>query len=112
RRVAFLMFFATFVNARDLMGDVGSPELMVNGEFEEWQRSRVPLYVLANTIAGTLRPTDAAKLRAAFDSSHPVPLTPEQVAQLSAPAAAAYHILAGDQPDEVQRNLDAFSPPM
>jgi hypothetical protein len=34
------------------------------------------------------------------------------VAQLSPPAAAAYHILAGDQRDQVQRNLGALSPAM
>jgi len=112
QHVAFLMFFGCFFNARDLLADVGRRALIVNGQVEAWRPSGVPLYVLANTIAGTLSPREGALLRAAFDSVHPVPLSPKQVAQLSAPAAAAYHILAGDQPDSVQRNLDAFSPPM
>jgi hypothetical protein len=79
---------------------------------ESWQPNQVPVGVLANTIAGTLPPSEGGKLKAAFDFNHPMPLTPEQVAQLSSPAAAAYHILAGDEPEQVRHNLDAFSPKM
>jgi dienelactone hydrolase len=113
QHVGFLMFFGSFFNAREMLADVGRRALIVNGQLEAWHPSRVPLYVLANTIAGTLPPNDSEKLKAAFDSSHPTaPLTPAQVAALSPPAAAAYHILAGDQPDLVERNLAAFSPAM
>ena len=68
--------------------------------------------MLANTIAGTLSASEGEKLMAAFDTSHPTPLTSAQVAQLSPPAAAAYRLLAGDQRDQAQRNLDPLSPAM
>lgn len=111
-QVAFLTFFGGFYNARDLLADIGRRALIANGHPEAWQPDRVPLSVLANTIAGTLSTDEGRKLRAAFAITHPTPLTAGQVAQLSPPAAAAYHILAGNQRDQVQRNLDTLSPAM
>src|SRR5690349_2593608 len=103
--VAFLMSFGGFYNVRDLMADVGRRALIVNGHLEKWVPNDVPLHVLANTIGGTLPQSDGSKRTAAFGNNHPTPLTPDQVAHLSSPAAAAYHILAGDQPGQVERNL-------
>jgi hypothetical protein len=111
-QVAFLTFFGGFYNARDLMADVGRRAQIVNGKSQVWQPDPVPLSVLANTIAGTLSSSEGGELMTAFDFNHPTPLPPDQVAQLSPPAAAAYHILAGDQRDQVQSNLDALSPQM
>jgi hypothetical protein len=111
-QVAFLTFFGGFFNGDDLLGDIGRRALIVNGQREAWQPNQVPLHVLANTIAGTLSANEGGELMAAFDTNHPTPLTGAQVAQLSPPAAAAYHLLAGDQRDQVERNLDALSPAM
>lgn len=111
-QIAFLMFFGGFYDVRDLMADVGRRALVVNGHSEAWEPNDVPLHVLANTIAGTLPQSEGNRLKAAFSNNRPMPLTPDQLSQLSPPAAAAYHILAGDQPDHVQRNLDALSPRM
>jgi hypothetical protein len=111
-QVAFLTSFGGFFDGRDLLADVGRRALIVNGQLEAWQPNQVPLHVLANTIAGTLSTNEGRELMAAFDTSHPMPLTSAEVAQLSPPAAAAYHLLAGDQRDQVQRNLDALSPAM
>ncbi|HEX6796923.1 MAG TPA: hypothetical protein VF116_04310 [Ktedonobacterales bacterium] len=111
-QVAFLTFFGGFFNGRDLLADIGRRALIVNGQREAWQPNQVPLYVLASTIAGTLPESEGRELMAAFDRDHPTPLTSAQVAQLSPPAAAVYHLLAGDQRDQVERNLDALSPAM
>lgn len=111
-QVAFLTFFGGFFNGRDLLADIGRRALIVHGQREAWQPNQVPLHVLANTIAGTLSASEGRDLMAAFDTSHPTPLTSAQVAQLSPSAAAAYHLLAGDQRDQVQRNLDTLSPAM
>jgi hypothetical protein len=112
RSVSFLTFFGGFYNARDLLADVGRRALLVDGKGQPWQPDPLPLSVLANTIAGTLSAKEGDAIRAAFDLHHPIPLTADQVAQLSSPAAAAYHLLAGDQRDQVQNNLDALSPQM
>lgn len=111
-QVAFLTFFGGFFNGDDLLADIGRRALIVNGRLEAWQPNQVPLHVLANSIAETLSANEGAELRAAFDTNHPTPLTSAQLAQLSPPATAAYHLLAGDQRDQVQRNLDALSPAM
>lgn len=111
-QVAFITSFGGLFNARDLLADIGRRALIVNGQLEAWQPNQVPLHVLANTIAGTLSPSEGRELMAAFDTNHPTPLTSSQVAHLSPPAAAAFHILAGDQRDQVERNLDALSPAM
>jgi hypothetical protein len=111
-QVAFLTFFGGFFNVQDLVGDVGRRALLVNGRPEAWVPDRVALHVLANTIAGTLAPGEGSEIKAAFALDHPTPLTPDQVARLSPPAAAVYHILVGDQPDQVQRNLAALTPAM
>jgi hypothetical protein len=111
-QVAFLISFGGFFNGRDLLADIGRRALLVNGQQEPWQPNQVPLHVLANTIAGTLSPSEGGELEAVFATNHPTPLTTDQVAQLSPPAAAAYHLLAGDQRDQAQRNLDALSPAM
>lgn len=111
-QIAFLMFFGGFYDVRDLMADVGRRALVVNGHQEVWELNDVPLHVLANTIAGTLPQSEGNKLKAAFSNNHSMPLTPDQLSQLSPPVVAAYHILAGDQPDHVQRNLDTLSPRM
>jgi dienelactone hydrolase len=111
-QVAFLTFFGGFYNARDLLADIGRRALIVNGQPEAWQPDPLPLSVLANTIAGTLSAQEAEKMRAAFDFHHPTRLASNQVAQLSSPTAAAYHLLAGDQRNQVENNLDALSSQM
>jgi hypothetical protein len=111
-QIAFLTFFGGFYNARDLLGDVGRRAQIVNGQPQSWTPDPVPLSVLANTIAGTLSPSEGGELSTSFDFHHPKPLTADQIAQLSPPAAAAYHLLAGDQRDQVESNLDALSPAM
>jgi hypothetical protein len=111
-RIAFLLFFGGYYNARDLLADVGRRALIVNGYPEPWKPNQVPLYVLANTIATTLPAQEGKMLKAAFDIHHSEQLTPEQVAQLSPSGMAAYRILAGDDPGQVERNLDALSPEM
>ncbi len=112
RQVAFLTFFGGFFNGRDLLLDIGRRGLIVDGKREAWDPDGVPLSVLANTISKTLPANEASELTAAFAISHPTPLTSAQVARLSPPAAAAYHLLAGDQRNQAQRNIDSLSPAM
>jgi hypothetical protein len=111
-QVAFLTSFGGFFNGRDLLADIGRRALIVDGQREAWQPNQVPLHVLANSMAGTLLASEGKELMAAFDTSQPTPLSSAQVAQLSPPAAAAYHLLVGDQRDQVERNIDALSPAM
>lgn len=110
--LAFLISFGGFYNARDLFADVGRRALLVNGKLQPWQPDPVTLSVLANTTASTLSPVEGAEISTAWDFHHRKPLAPAQVAHLSPPATAVYHLLAGNQSDQVQRNLDALTPAM
>jgi dienelactone hydrolase len=110
--IAFLTYFGGFYNARDLFSDVGRRAQLVKGKLQPWTPDPVTLSVLANTTAGTLPSAEGAEISSAWDFHHPKLLSPAQVARLSAAARAAYHLLAGDESNQVQSNVDALTPAM
>lgn len=109
--LAFITLFGGYFDATTLLRDFGRRALEVDGTLVPWQPNIVPLQVLANTIAGTLPPDQANVLTSAFAQGAPS-LTQAQLAVLSPDAAAAYHLLKGDQPESVSANIAALSPPM
>jgi dienelactone hydrolase len=109
--VAFVTSFGGYYNADSLLVDVGRRAQMVDGQLQAWTPNPLPLQVLANTIARTLPPDQASTLANAFLLGAP-PLTSQQLASLSPPAAAAYHVLEGDQREQAQANVAALSPEM
>jgi dienelactone hydrolase len=111
-RIAFLTFFGGYYNAEDLLRDVGRRALDVDGKLLPWQPNIVPLTVLANTLATTLPGSDGELISNAFNFNNPLSLSGNQVAGLSPPAQAAYHLLAGDEPDQADANLAALTPAM
>jgi pimeloyl-ACP methyl ester carboxylesterase len=110
-RIAFLTFFGGYFNADSLLEDFGQRALVADGKAQRWSPNPVPLLVLANTIATTLPAQEGSLLTSAFQNGVS-PLSAAQLAQLSAPAQAAYHLLAGDQPDQASANVAALSPEM
>jgi hypothetical protein len=108
-QVAFITLFGGYFNATSLLRDVGKRALTVDGRIQPWHPQDVPLQVLANVIADGLSPYDGSLLTKSFGPRWK-PLTSDQLAQLSPEGAAAYHLLAGDEPDQVDTNLAAFSP--
>jgi len=110
-RIAFITLFGGYFDAETLLRDFGRRALLVDGRLQAWQPQDVPVQVLANTIADTLPPGEGPILANAFAS--PIqPLPADQLTRLSSPAQAAYHLLAGDQPEAVDANLAALSPQM
>jgi dienelactone hydrolase len=109
--IAFLTFFGGYFNADSLMEDVGRRGLVADGKSEPWKPDNVPLLVLAKTIAATLPAQEASILTAAF-SNGVSPISADQLTQLSPSTQAAYHLLAGDQPDRATANVAALSPEM
>ncbi len=109
--IAFLTFFGGYFDAESLLTDVGRRALVADGKTQPWNPDAVPLLVLANTIATTLPAQEADTLTSAF-ANGVSPLSADQLAQLSPPAQAAYHLLAGDQPDQAAANIAALSPQM
>jgi acetyl esterase/lipase len=109
-RVAFIVQFGGFYDVRSLLRDIGSQSLVVDGRARPWQPQSVTRDVLANVLAHALPPDDAARLQSAFAFQDAVPLTPDDVAQLSPDGLAAYHLLAGDDPAHVESNIAALEP--
>lgn len=110
-QVRFALLFGCYFNVADLLRDIGRRALIVDGQRQPWTPNPLPLQVLANTIGTTLPTDDATTLEDAFLVGA-APLTSDQLAQLAPQTAAAYHLLAGDEPEQVEANLAAFSPEM
>lgn len=109
--VAFVASFGGFFDAESLLADVGRRAQVVNGRSQTWTPNPLTLQVLANTMATALPSDQASLLTSAFELGGS-PLTPRQIADLSPPAVAAYHLLQGDEPEQTADNVAALSPQM
>ena len=115
-KLAFLMLFGGYYDATNLLRDVGRRALEVDGQRTPWHPQDVPIYTLAHSVAVTLPPNDAARIRSAlglFGSAlgeNGRPLDSATLAQMSPGAVATYHLLYGDQPDQVEANIAALPP--
>jgi dienelactone hydrolase len=109
-KVAFVTLFGGYFDARTLLQTIGRRELTENGETQPWHPVPYPLQVLADTIAPLMPNNDGQMLVNAFGPNGRESLSPAQVAQLAPSSAAAYHLLAGDEPGLVDANLAALSP--
>ncbi len=111
--LAFITLFGGYFDTTTVIGDFGRRALLVDGKLLAWQPQAVPINVLADAVAPTLPPSDAAKIVAALgpnDSGTLSSLSDSDLASMSPGAVAAYHLLMGDQPQRVQANLDALPP--
>ena len=112
-RVAFLGFLGGYFDVTSLLRTVGMRAQDVDGQMQPWHPITTTLYVLAYSMRSQLSPSDQKLLLQAFPlTKFAPPLTRQQQAQLSPGAAAFYHLLEGDQPGSVDRNLAALSPGM
>jgi acetyl esterase/lipase len=109
-QVAFLVSFGGFFDVSSVLHDLGRRALEVDGRLQPWTPNPVALNVLANVLADRLPESDAARLRNGFDWEHPQPLSPDDVALLTPAGQAAYHLLAGDEPDRVDANIATLRP--
>ena len=110
--VAFVSLLGSYFDTTTLLEALGRRALNVDGNLQPWHPVAVPLQALVSTIAPALPNGDGAVLVQAFASYPAGALTSAQLAQLAPESAAIYHLLAGDQPGQVQANLAAFTPPL
>nr|BBH92730.1 hypothetical protein KTA_09290 [Thermogemmatispora argillosa] len=110
-QVAFVLSFGGFFEAKTLLQAIATHQLQVDGHSQTWIPYYVPLQALAHTLGTILPAREAALLRSAF-AQNARPLTSAELKQLSPSTRAAYHLLAGDQPQQVATNLAALSPQM
>jgi hypothetical protein len=112
-RVAFLGFLGGYFDGFSLLRTVGMRAQDVDGQRLVWQPISTTLNVLANTMGPLLAPEDQQLLQMAFPlTTISPPLTAQQQRQFSPAGAAFYHLLEGDEPSSVDRNIAALSPSM
>lgn len=109
-QTAFVTLFGSYFDATTLLQTIGQRELLVDGQTQPWSPVDVPLQVLANTIMPYLSSVDGQLLTGAFDPGGSESLSSSQIAQLSPDGAAVYHLLAGDERNQVEANIKALSP--
>jgi hypothetical protein len=110
-QVNFVATFGALYNVTQVIRDFGLRYVVADGEKIPFDPYPDPIEVMANLVAGTL-PFDEGQLLINSLPPNSVPLTDPE-AQLTTPgAAAAYHLLAGDEatPALVDQNLAALSP--
>lgn len=108
-RVQFVAMFGSYFNAETVLRAYGRRAITVDGKTVPWYPVQYPEEVLANTMASGMSLNDGQLLVSAFLPGGK-PLTPYQTDQMSPSAVAAYHLLAGDQPHNVEANIAALSP--
>ncbi len=106
--LAFVLSFGGYFDATSLLREMGQRALDVDGRLVPWQPDPVPVQALANTIAQTLPDSDRALLLSGFNTINGLELAPADQAQLSPAGQAAYHLLTGDEPTQVDANLAAL----
>ncbi len=111
--VAFLGMLGGYFDVTSLLRIMGRRAQDVDGQTQPWHPISTDLYTLASTVSSLLSPTENKLLQKAFPLNNIAPpLTVQQQAQLSPGTAAFYHLLEGDEPGSVDRNLSALSPQM
>jgi hypothetical protein len=108
-RVASLTMFGSYADAMNLLQDIGRRALLDHGRRVPWQPDPVPVSVLANTVADLLPAGEGEVISQAF-SNGLTPIPPATLVTLSPVTQTVYHLLAGDQPDQIAANI-AHLPP-
>jgi dienelactone hydrolase len=108
-QVAFITLFGSLFNAANVLRDFGQRAVTVDGQTEPFHPYPTAMKVMANIIASTLPPAEGTTFVNALAPGGTPLQHPEQ--ELPSPgAAAAYHLLAGDDPANVEANIAALSP--
>jgi dienelactone hydrolase len=111
-QLAFLGMLGGYFDATSLLRVIGRRAQEVDGQTQPWQAIATDQFALARTVSSLLSPAENKLLQKAFPDKIAPPLTAQQQAQLSPGTAAFYHLLKGDEPGSVDRNLSALSPQM
>jgi hypothetical protein len=110
-QIAFVTLFGGYFDTTTLLRAFGQRAIMIDGRMQPWKPQVVPIRVLSTLMTKTLPPAEQHLLVNSFTPGGK-PLSPSDFAQLSPPAVAMYHLLAGDRPDQVDTHLAALDPEM
>ena len=110
-QVAFVAVLGGYFDVTSLLRTFGQRAQSVDGHRQSWQPIPTPLHALASSVSSVLTPTENQLLQQAFPEDNYGPaLTEQEQAELSPGVAAFYHLLEGDEPGEVEHNLDVLPP--
>jgi hypothetical protein len=98
--------FGGYFNTVDVLRAFGHRSITADGHTEAWRPDPVPLEVLSNVVTKSFTPDEQNMIKQAIEQGPP--LSTDEVATLSPSARAAYHLLAGDDPEHVEANIAAL----
>jgi acetyl esterase/lipase len=110
-QVAFMALFGSPFNIADVLRDAGRGYVIDNGQKITYHPYIFALQVLSTVMADALPYEDGQTLMDAFLPSF-TPLSDPDTAFTTPGGAAAYHLLAGDDPAHVEQHLAALPPTM
>ncbi len=110
-QLAFVVLFGGYFNTTTLLRAFGQRAVKVDGQIRSWRPQILPIRALSNIITRALPLPERTLLVNSFTPGGKPPAAHE-LARLSPPAQAAYHLLAGDTPDQVDEHLAALSSQM
>lgn len=110
-QVAFMALFGSPFNIAEVLRDAGRGYVIDNGQKVPYHPYPFAQQVLATVMADELPYDDAQTLTSAFSISF-TPLSDPDTAFSTPGGAAAYHLLAGDDPARVEQYLAALPPAM
>jgi hypothetical protein len=108
-QVAYVTVFGGYFKTIDVLRAFGHRSITADGHTEAWQPDPVPLEVLSNVVTKSFTFDEQSMIKNAVLNGGP-PLSTSELATLSLPARAAYHLLAGDDPEHVEANITALPP--
>ena len=107
--VSYVVAFGGYFNVKSLLRTIGQRSQDIDGKMVSWQPIPIPLEVLANTLGQDLAPDERSILINAITPGGTA-LTVDEIAHLSPAAQAAYRILSGTDPHNVDANIAKLPP--
>jgi hypothetical protein len=108
-QVSYVVAFGGYFNVKSLLRTIGQRQQDIDGKMVNWQPIPIPIEVLANTLGQELAPDERSILINALTPGGTA-LTAEEIVHLSTPAQAAYRILSGTAPHDVDANIAKLPP--
>ena len=110
-QVAFMALFGSPFNIATVLLDAGRGYVLDNGQKTTYHPYPFAQQVLATVMADELPYEDGQTLTSAFSTSF-TPVDDPDTAFTTPGGAAAYHLLAGDDPARAEQNLATLPPAM
>lgn len=106
-QVAYVAAFGGYFQTENVLRAFGQRSISFDGKSEQWKPTDVPIQVLTNVITKPFTPAEQKTIKEAVAPGG-TPLTLAEQAQLSPGARAAYQLLTGSAPQQVDANIAAL----